>query len=101
MFQYFLKVVSTQFRTLSEWVINTHQYSTTQFGRNLAKGNKEDNEVGVQVAHGGSGVPGVFLNYDISPILIVHSETRQSFAHFLTSWVELMPFDQGAHDSHL
>jgi len=85
MFQYFLKVVSTQFRTLSEWVINTHQYSTTQFGRDLAKGNKENNQLGLQVAHGASGVPGVFLNYDISPILVVHSETRQSFAHFLTS----------------
>ena len=85
MFQYFLKVVSTQFRTLSEWVINTHQYSTTQFGRDLAKGNKENNQLGLQVAHGASGVPGVFFNYDISPILVVHSETRQSFAHFLTS----------------
>jgi len=85
MFQYFLKVVSTQFRTISEWVINTHQYSTTQFGRDLAKGNKEGNQLGLQVSHGASGVPGVFLNYDISPILVVHSETRQSFAHFLTS----------------
>jgi len=84
MFQYFLKVVSTQFRTLSDWVINTHQYSTTQFGRNLAAGNKE-NQLGLQVSHGASGVPGVFFNYDISPLLVVHSETRQSFAHFLTS----------------
>ena len=25
MFQYFLKVVSAQFRTLNGWVINTHQ----------------------------------------------------------------------------
>ncbi|KAF9649389.1 ER-derived vesicles protein ERV46 [Thelephora ganbajun] len=85
MFQYFLKVVSTQFRTLSGWVINTHQYSTTQFGRDLARGNKEKDQLGLQVSHGASGVPGVFLNYDISPILVVHAETRQSFAHFLTS----------------
>lgn len=84
MFQYFLKVVSTQFRTLDDWIINTHQYSTTQFGRNLAHGNKE-NQLGLQVAHGASGVPGVFFNYDISPVLVVLSETRQSFAHFLTS----------------
>jgi len=85
MFQYFLKVVSTQFRTLSDWVINTHQYSTTQFGRDLAKGNRENDKLGLQVAHGATGIPGVFFNYDISPILVVHSETRQSFAHFLTS----------------
>ena len=32
-------------------------------------------------------VLGVFLNYDISPILIMHDEVRQSFAHFLTSYV--------------
>lgn len=85
MFQYFLKVVSTQFRTLSGWVINTNQYSTTHFGRDLGKGNHENSAVGLQIAHGSSGVPGVFFNYDISPILVVHSETRQSFAHFLTS----------------
>jgi len=85
MFQYFLKVVSTQFRTIDEWVINTHQYSTTQFGRDLSKGNKENNQLGLQLSHGASGVPGVFFNYDISPILVVHSETRQSFAHFITS----------------
>ena len=85
MFQYFLKVVSTQFRTLGGWVINTHQYSTTQFGRDLAKGTKENNQLGLQVMHSTNGVPGVFFNYDISPILVVHSEARQSFAHFLTS----------------
>ena len=30
---------------------------------------------------------GLFINYEISPLLVVHSETRQSFAHFLTSYV--------------
>ncbi|KAI0252162.1 hypothetical protein BJV78DRAFT_1205287 [Lactifluus subvellereus] len=30
-------------------------------------------------------MPGVFLSYEISPILVAHRETRQSFAHFLTS----------------
>ena len=30
---------------------------------------------------------GTFFNFEISPILVVHSETRQSFAHFLTSSV--------------
>jgi hypothetical protein len=28
---------------------------------------------------------GTFFNFEISPILVVHAETRQSFAHFLTS----------------
>lgn len=27
----------------------------------------------------------VFFNYEISPLMVIHRETRQSFAHFLTS----------------
>ncbi len=30
---------------------------------------------------------GTLFNYEISPILVAHRETRQSFAHFLTSYV--------------
>ncbi|KAI0087916.1 Sec1-like protein [Irpex rosettiformis] len=85
MFQYFLKVVSTQFRTLDGKVINTHQYSATHFERDLTKGFAENDNHGVHVMHGMTGIPGAFFNYEISPILIVHQETRQSFAHFLTS----------------
>lgn len=39
-----------------------------------------------------TGVPGVFFNYEISPILVVHTETRQSFAHFITSYVSGLLF---------
>lgn len=28
---------------------------------------------------------GLFFNYEISPLKVIHVETRQSFAHFLTS----------------
>ncbi|KAJ7928017.1 Sec1-like protein [Mycena leptocephala] len=73
MFQYFLKVVSTQFRTLDGKTINTHQYSTTQFERDLKDGAWRKRS------------PGAFFNFEISPILVVHSDTRQSFAHFITS----------------
>ncbi|KAF8964362.1 Sec1-like protein [Flammula alnicola] len=86
MFQYFLKVVSTQFRTLNnEQIINTLQYSTTQFERDLAEGVNGDSPGGIHVQHGVTGLPGAFFNFEISPILVVHAETRQSFAHFLTS----------------
>jgi len=85
MFQYFLKIVSTQFRTLDGRIVNTHQYSATHFERDLSKGQAENNNVGLHVAHGMTGVPGAFFNFEISPILVVHTETRQSFAHFLTS----------------
>ncbi|CAK5270341.1 unnamed protein product [Mycena citricolor] len=85
MFQYFLKVVSTQFRTLDGKIINTHQYSSTQFERDLKEGVQGDTAQGVHLQHGVSGIPGAFFNFEISPILVVHSEVRQSFAHFLTS----------------
>ncbi|PCH39941.1 ER-derived vesicles protein ERV46 [Wolfiporia cocos MD-104 SS10] len=85
MFQYFLKVVSTQFNMLDGKVYKTHQYSATHFERDLTKGHQEDNTEGVHIAHTSAGIPGAFFNYDISPLLIIHAETRQSFAHFLTS----------------
>ncbi|KAG0701390.1 Sec1-like protein [Suillus ampliporus] len=85
MYQYFLKVVSTQFRTLEGKMINTHQYSSTQFERDLTKASEGENGQGVVTQHGVAGSPGAYFNFEISPILVVHSETRQSFAHFLTS----------------
>jgi len=85
MFQYFLKVVSTQFRTLEGKDIKTHQYSTTHFERDLTEGMNSGAPGGTQVQHGVSGIPGSFFNFEISPILVVHSDTRQTFAHFVTS----------------
>ncbi|EKM51738.1 uncharacterized protein PHACADRAFT_150385 [Phanerochaete carnosa HHB-10118-sp] len=85
MFQYFLKVVSTQFITLDGKSIKTHQHSATHFERDLSKGIAENSQQGMHVMHGMTGIPGAFFNYEISPILVVHRETRQSFAHFLTS----------------
>jgi len=85
MFQYFLKVVSTKFETLEGKTVNTHQYSATHFERDLTTGSQGSTSEGVHVSHLTSGMPGMFINYEISPLLVVHSETRQSFAHFLTS----------------
>ncbi|KAL0961323.1 hypothetical protein HGRIS_006281 [Hohenbuehelia grisea] len=85
MFQYFLKVVSTQFRRLDGETVNTHQYSATHFERDLSEGGQGDTTQGVHIQHGVMGAPGAFFNFEISPILVVHSETRQSFAHFITS----------------
>jgi hypothetical protein len=36
------------------------------------------------VPHVVAKTQGVFFNYEISPMLIIHSEYRQSLAHFLT-----------------
>ena len=67
--------------------IKTHQYSATHFERDLSSGPADHTAAGVQVMHGMAGIPGAFFNFEISPILVIHQETRQSFAHFLTSCV--------------
>ncbi|KAH8114481.1 Sec1 family-domain-containing protein [Phellopilus nigrolimitatus] len=85
MFQYFLKVVSTKFELLDGQTVKTHQYSATHFERDLASGAQSQTKEGVHITHANTGMPGLFINYEISPLLVVHSETRQSFAHFLTS----------------
>ncbi|KAI0252355.1 endoplasmic reticulum vesicle transporter-domain-containing protein [Lactifluus subvellereus] len=83
MFHYFLKIVSTQFRTLDGEMVNSHQYSVTHFERDPTTGQAGNTNEGLQIHHGTAGMPGVFFSYEISPI-IAHRETRQSFAHFLT-----------------
>ncbi|GAA5868039.1 hypothetical protein JCM8547_000786 [Rhodosporidiobolus lusitaniae] len=85
MFQYFLKVVSTKFQFIDGRELNTHQYSVTQYERDLANNKPTDNTGGHQTMHGFAGVPGLFFNYDISPLQVIHKEERQSLAHFLTS----------------
>ncbi len=72
MYQYFIKVVPTTYESLNGNVLNTNQYSVTEHFKPL----KGEN------AH---GLPGVFFMYELSPIMVKFSETRKSFAHFLTS----------------
>ncbi|KAJ3981917.1 endoplasmic reticulum vesicle transporter-domain-containing protein [Lentinula detonsa] len=73
MYQYFLKVMSTHFRTIDGQLLKSHQYSATHLERDVAEGGHGDTP------------QGVFFNFEISPILVVLTDTRQSFAHFITS----------------
>ncbi len=92
MFQYFLKVVATEFRPLAGETLKTQQYSVTTYERDLSPGANAEalagmsNEgSGAHISHGFAGVPGVFFNYEISPLKTIHTEYRQSLSHFLTS----------------
>ena len=58
MFHYFLKVVSTQFRTLDGEIVNSHQYSVTHFERDLETGALGSTMEGLQMTHGVNGLPG-------------------------------------------
>lgn len=73
MYQYFVKVVPTRYRRANGQQINTNQYSVTSHVRHI------NNQFGEQ------GLPGVFVMFDISPILVQLTEHRRSFMHFLTS----------------
>jgi hypothetical protein len=69
-------------------VLKTHQYSVTSYERDLTPqkpGSKPATPEPHQVQHGFSGMPGFFLNFDISGLKTVKSQSRKSLAHFLTS----------------
>ncbi|QRV92812.1 Endoplasmic reticulum vesicle transporter [Ceratobasidium sp. AG-Ba] len=89
MFQYFMKVVATEFKYMNGNVIHSHQYSATSFERDLyqeshAQGPERDSH-GTLVGHSVPGLPGAYFNFEISPLMVVHRETRKTFAHFATS----------------
>merc|ERR1711998_297774 len=72
MFQYFVKIVPTKYEKVNSEVLNSNQYSVTYHFRGLDQA-------------AGRGLPGVFVFYDLSPIMCTFTETRPSFATFLTS----------------
>ncbi|KAF9576232.1 Endoplasmic reticulum-Golgi intermediate compartment protein 3 [Mortierella alpina] len=78
MFQYYVKVVGTKYQYLNKYPVNTNQYSVTQFNRNL-----HSKDAMGQVLQP-NGLPGVFFNFDISPMLVIQKEERKSFTSFLT-----------------
>lgn len=71
MYQYFIKIVPTVYESLNGDPITTNQFSVTEHYKNLG-------------GEGNHGLPGVFFMYELSPIMVRFTESRKSFAHFLT-----------------
>ena len=65
-------MVPTVYKSLAGAVIKSNQYSVTEHERELSH-------------DAGHGLPGVFFMYDLSPITVQYTETKQSLPHFLTS----------------
>ncbi|KAK2734600.1 hypothetical protein FQN55_002579 [Onygenales sp. PD_40] len=64
--------------------IETHQYSVTSHKRSIDGGN-DAAEGHKERLHSQGGIPGVFFNYDISPMKVINREARtKSFSGFLT-----------------
>ncbi|KAI8612837.1 endoplasmic reticulum vesicle transporter-domain-containing protein [Chytriomyces sp. MP71] len=70
MYQYFIKVVSTKLVYLNGTSFNTNQIAVTEHERDLGQP--------------GAGLPGVFFNFDISPMLVTYTQYKKPFSHFLT-----------------
>ncbi|KAI0566899.1 Endoplasmic reticulum-Golgi intermediate compartment protein 3 ERV46 ERGIC3 [Gracilaria domingensis] len=69
--EYFIRVVPTTYKLPFSRTLRTNQYSQSYFFR------RSDASQGSQI------MPGVFLNYDLSPIHVEVEESRRSFLHFL------------------
>nr|XP_033819252.1 endoplasmic reticulum-Golgi intermediate compartment protein 3 isoform X1 [Geotrypetes seraphini] len=72
MFQYFVKIVPTVYVKLDGEVLRTNQFSVTRHEK-MANG-----------LIGDQGLPGVFVLYELSPMMVKFTEKQRSFTHFLT-----------------
>ncbi|KAM9260457.1 endoplasmic reticulum-Golgi intermediate compartment protein 3 isoform 2-T3 [Cariama cristata] len=72
MFQYFVKVVPTVYMKVDGEVVRTNQFSVTRHEK-IASG-----------LLGDQGLPGVFVLYELSPMMVKLTEKHRSFTHFLT-----------------
>jgi hypothetical protein len=76
-YQYFIKIVPTEYETLGGSKRNSHQFSFTSHAREVSKSSS------IFIAH--FPHPGVFFKYDFSPIMVSFKEEKSSLMTFLTS----------------
>ncbi|XP_072175388.1 endoplasmic reticulum-Golgi intermediate compartment protein 3-like [Diadema setosum] len=74
MFQYFVKIVPTTYTKLDKTVTRTNQYSVT----------RHEKQVTTTFSAGEHGLPGIFVLYELSPLMVRFTEKQRSFMHFLT-----------------
>ncbi|KAI3369702.1 hypothetical protein L3Q82_024545 [Scortum barcoo] len=72
MYQYFVKIVPTIYVKTDGEVVKTNQFSVTRHEK-VANG-----------LIGDQGLPGVFVLYELSPMMVKFTEKHRSFTHFLT-----------------
>lgn len=65
MFQYYIKIVPTMYVKLNGETIYTNQFSVTRHTKS------------VSTASGESGMPGVFFNYELSPLMVKYTEREK------------------------
>lgn len=70
-FQYYVKVVGTMIRYKNGSAFRTNQYSVTQYDKPSSAGTT-------------SQLPGFFVNFEISPLMVIYTEHKRSFSQFIT-----------------
>ncbi|CAH0557870.1 unnamed protein product [Brassicogethes aeneus] len=73
MFQYHLKIVPTSYVKKDNSIINSNQFSVTKHRKVIS------------LMSGESGMPGVFFQYELSPLMVKYTERERSFGHFATN----------------
>ncbi|GMT33618.1 hypothetical protein PFISCL1PPCAC_24915, partial [Pristionchus fissidentatus] len=71
MYQYYVKVVPTAYRSIDEQSTHSHQFSVTTHRK--------------MVGGGVSGLPGLFVQYEFSPLMVLYEERRTSPSTFLVN----------------
>ena len=71
-FNYYIKIVPTTYINLNGTKVRTNQFSVTRHQKIV--GNS-----------GESILPGMFVSYELSPMMVQYTEKSRSFLHFLTS----------------
>ncbi|XP_067121839.1 endoplasmic reticulum-Golgi intermediate compartment protein 3 isoform X2 [Centruroides vittatus] len=72
MFQYYAKIVPMMYSRSDGQTLHTNRFAVTRHRKRAAS------------AGGDQSLPGVFVIYEFSPMMVKYSEKRKSFPHFLT-----------------
>eukprot|EP00096_Caligus_rogercresseyi_P007870 TRINITY_DN25_c0_g3_i1.p1 TRINITY_DN25_c0_g3~~TRINITY_DN25_c0_g3_i1.p1 ORF type:complete len:386 (+),score=113.04 TRINITY_DN25_c0_g3_i1:87-1244(+) len=72
MYQYYLKIVPTTYSRSDGGTFTGNQYSVTRLEKDVSS------------SLDSGGMPGVFFNYELAPLMVKYSEKEKSFGHFAT-----------------
>jgi outer membrane receptor for Fe3+-dicitrate len=73
MFQYYIKIVPTRYVKVDGETMNSNQFSVTKHKKVIS------------IMNGESGMPGIFFQYELSPLMVKFTERQRSFGHFATN----------------
>lgn len=76
-FQYHAKIVPTTFQHLQGDITTSNQFSATAYLKTIEPVNSFGFQATIEI-------PGVFIKYEFSPLVVIRSETRKAFIHLVT-----------------